>query len=116
MSKLTVREYAKINQVSVQYVYKQIKLGAVEVQEIDNKKYIVIEDKIDYEKKFNELQYKYELLKQELKGKEELIKTLNFTQNFMHKLIEYKSEVEEVSTKKNKKKKKDKDKKKKKKK
>ena len=106
MSKLTVREYAKINQVSVQYVYKQIKLGTIEVQEIDNKKYIIIEDKLDYEKKFNELQLKYDLLKEKLEAKEEVIYILKEDRKLFSNLIEYKPKVKKESTKEKKKKKK----------
>jgi len=103
MSKLTVRQYAELQGVTVQYIYKQIKNGFIDVQEIDNKKYIIIDEKIDYEKKFNELEHKYELLKQELKGKEELIKSLEFNQTFLNRFIEYNKEVETISTKKDKK-------------
>lgn len=111
MSKLSVRQYAELQGVTVQYVYKQIKNGNIEVQEIDNKKYIVMEDKIDYEKKFNELQFKYELLKEKLQVKEEMILYLKEDRKLFTHLIEHKKEVEQHTTKKDKKKKKKKDKK-----
>lgn len=111
MSKLTVRQYAELQGVTVQYVYKQIKNGNIEVQEIDNKKYIVIEEKVDYEKKFNELQLKYDLLKERLQDKEEMILYLKEDKKIFTHLIEYKKEVEHTTTKKDKKKKKKKDKK-----
>jgi len=106
MSKLSVKQYAEIQSVTVQYVYKQIKLGNLEVQEIDNKKYIIIEDKIDYEKKFNELQLKYDLLKEKLQDKEEIILYLKEDRKLFTHLIEHKKEVEQTTTKKDKKKKK----------
>lgn len=59
MSKLTVKQFATINKVSVQSVYKRLKNGSLEHIEIDNTKYIVIDDEIDFEKKYNDLQLKY---------------------------------------------------------
>lgn len=112
MSKLSVREYATIQNVTVQYVYKQIKLGNLEFQEIDNKKYIIVEDKINYENKFNELQLKYDLLKEKLQAKNEIIEVLKRSQSFLDKFLEDKREFKEHSTKEKKKEKKKKKKKK----
>lgn len=116
MSKLTVKEYSIINKVSVQSVYKHIKNGNIDAQTIDNTKYIIIEDKIDYERKFNDLTQKYDRLNDKLRAKEELIEVLKENNTFLDKFIEYRKEVEPLNQKKKKKKKKDKDKKKKKKK
>ncbi len=112
MSKITVKEYATINKVSVQSVYKHIKNGNINAQTIDNTKYIIIEDKIDYEKKFNDLTQKYEILNDRLKAKEEIIQILKENNTFLDKFIEYRKEVEPLNQKKKKKKKKFKDKKK----
>jgi len=106
MSRLTVKEYATINKVSVQSVYKHIKNGNINAQTIDNTKYIIIEDKIDYEKKFNDLTQNYEILKSKLEAKEEIIQILKNNQSFLDKFIEHKKEVEELDQKKKKKKKK----------
>ena len=76
MSKLTVKEYATINRISVQSVYKRINNGNLEVREINNTKYIIINDLIDYEKKYNELKLRYELLEEKLKLKDEIINEL----------------------------------------
>jgi len=110
MSKLTVKEYATINKTSVQNVYKHIKNGNITTHTIDNIKYIIIDDEIDYEKKFNDLQSKYERLKDKLENKKEIIQILKEERSFLNKFITYQPKVE----KKNKKKKKNKDKKKKK--
>ena len=106
MSKLTVKEYATINQVSVQSVYKHIKNGTLDVHTINNTKYIIIQDKLDYEKKFNDLQLKYDLLKERFDDQKELISILKEDRNIYRGLIEYKKEVEQLTTKKEKKKKK----------
>ena len=106
MSKLTVKEYATINQVSVQNVYKHIKNGTLESHTINNTKYIIIQDKLDYEKKFNELQLKYDSLKEKFESQKELIYILKEDRKLFSGLIEYRKEVEEVTTKKKKKKKK----------
>jgi len=103
MSKLTVKEYAKLHRVSVQNVYKHIKNGNIKTHIIDNIKYIIIEDKIDYEKKFNDLQLKYDILKEKIEAKEELIYILKEDRKLFSNLIEYKREVEQVTTKKKKK-------------
>ncbi len=106
MSKLSVKEYATINRVSVQSVYKHIKNGNINAQTIDNTKYIIIEDKIDYEKKFNDLTQKYEILKSKLDVKEELIYILKEDRKLFSGLIEYRKEVEPLNQKEEKKKKK----------
>ena len=116
MSKLTVKEYAKINKISVQSVYKHIKLGNINSHTINNTKYIIIEDEIDFEKKFNDLTQKYEILNDKLKAKEEIIQILKDNNSFLDKFIGYKKEVERLDQKKKKKKKKLKEEKKKKKK
>ena len=48
MSKLTVKDYADINKVSVQSVYKKIKEFKLECREIKGIKYIIIDDEINY--------------------------------------------------------------------
>ena len=106
MSRMTVKEYATINKVSVQSVYKHIKNGNIETHTIDNIKYIIIQDKINFEQKFNDLQLKYDNLIEKLKAKEELIFILKEDRKLFSGLIEYKKEVEQVTTKKEKKKKK----------
>lgn len=113
MSKLTVKEYATLNKVSVQSVYKHIKNGTLEAHTINNTKYIIIKDKINYENKFNELQLKYDTLKEKYDTQKELIAILKEDRKLFSGLIEYKRKVEQVSTKKEKKKKEDKKKKKK---
>ena len=113
MSRLSVKEYATLNKLSVQSVYKKIKNGTLEAHTINNTKYIIIDDVIDYEKKFNELQLKYEFLKEKLAMKEEVIQDLKTTRNLFNSLIEYKEKVKQPTTKDKKKSKKKKDKKKK---
>lgn len=106
MSKLTVKQYATIHKTSVQNVYKHIKSGALEAHTIDNIKYIIIKDEIDYEKKFNDLNQKYEILEKENEAQKELIQLLKEDRKLFSNLIEYKKEVEHLTTKKKKKKKK----------
>jgi len=106
MSKMTVKEFATLNKISVQSVYKRIKNGSIKTIIIGNIKYIIIEDKINYEQKFNNLQLKYDNLIEKLKAKEELIFILKEDRKLFNNLIEYKKEVEQVTTKKEKKKKK----------
>jgi len=106
MSRMTVKEYATINNVSVQSVYKHIKNGTLEAHTIDNIKYIIIQDKINYEQKFNDLQLKYDILKDKFDSQKELINILKEDRKLFSGLIEYRKEVEEVTTKKEKKKKK----------
>lgn len=106
MSKLTVKEYATIHKTSVQNVYKHIKSGTLEAHTIDNIKYIIIDDLIDYEKKFNDLKQKYEILEKENEAQKELIQLLKEDRKLFQNLIEYKQSVEQVTTKKKKKKKK----------
>lgn len=59
MSRIKVKDYATLNNITVQSVYKRINKGDLEVQEIDKIKYIIIDDLIDFEKKFNDLQLRY---------------------------------------------------------
>jgi len=106
MSKLTIKEYATLNQVSVQSVYKKIKDQKLEALTINNIKYIVIKDEINYEKRFNELKLEYRILEEKLKIKEEIIYELKESRKLFNSLIEYKKEIEEVTTKKEKKSKK----------
>ena len=87
MSKLTVKEYATLNNVSVQSVYKKIKNGRLEHIEVGGTKYIVIDDEIDYEKKFNELQLKYDALLEVLEVKNELIEQLKDKQRLFNLLL-----------------------------
>lgn len=87
MSKLTVKEYANINRISVQSVYKRINNGNLEVREINNTKYIIINDLIDYEKKYNELKLRYELLEEKLKLKDEIINELKENQRIFNLLL-----------------------------
>ncbi len=103
---MTVKEFATLNKISVQSVYKRIKNGSIKTIIIGNIKYIIIEDKINYEQKFNNLQLKYDNLIEKLKAKEELIFILKEDRKLFNNLIEYKKEVEQVTTKKEKKKKK----------
>ena len=44
MSKLTVKQYATINGITVQSVYKRVKTGSLETVEVGNTKYIVVDD------------------------------------------------------------------------
>jgi len=113
MSRITVKEYATLNQVSVQSIYRHIKNGNLETQTINKIKYIIINDKIDYEKKFNDLQQKYDILKEKLIDKEEIIHLLKEDRKLFSNLIEYRKKVEQPSTKKKKKFKEEKSKKKK---
>ena len=76
MSKLTVKEYSNIRNISVQSVYKKIKENQLECQEIKGIKYIIIQDEINYEKKFNDLQLKYESLKDRYDVLKEMVKIL----------------------------------------
>ena len=87
MSKLTVKEYATINRISVQSVYKRINSGNLEAREINNTKYIIINDLIDYEKKYNELKLRYELLEEKLKLKDEIINELKENQRIFNLLL-----------------------------
>ena len=116
MSRLSVKEYATLNNISVQSVYKKIKSGILEAHTINNTKYIIIEDKIDYEKKFNDLQLKYEALQKEMEVQKEIISILKEDRKLFTHLIEYKKEVKQLTTNDKKKSNKEKDKKKKKKK
>ena len=59
MSRIKVKDYATLNNITVQSVYKRINKGDLEVQEIDKIKYIIIDDLIDFEQKFNDLQLQY---------------------------------------------------------
>ena len=108
MSRMTVKEYATINKTSVQNVYKHIKNGNIETHTIDNIKYIIIDDEIDYEKKFNELQLKYEILKSKLEAKKEIIEVLKNNQSILDKFITYQPKVKKNKKEKGKKKKKNK--------
>ena len=76
MSKLTVKEYATLNKVTVQSVYKKLKIGTLNYQEINNIRYIIIDDEIDYEKKFTDLQLKYDATLELWKTKNEIIDIL----------------------------------------
>jgi len=116
MSRLSVKEYATLNNISVQSVYKKIKNGTLESHTINNTKYIIIDDVIDYEKKFidlqlkyDNLQSKYELLKNQITMQNEFIQELKESRKFLAHLIEYKKEVVQPTTKEKKKSKKNKD-------
>ena len=116
MSKLTVKEYATINKLSVQSVYKRINSGKPDFIEIQGTKYIVINDSIDYEKKFNDLQLKYNSLLEILEVKNELIEQLKDKQRLFNLLLPNpdnmgKKEFKKIKPKKKKKSKKKKDKK-----
>ena len=87
MSKLTVKEYSEIKNVSVQSVYKKIKESKLECQEIKGIKYIIIHDAINYEKKFNELQLKYESLKERYEVRKEMIKLLKREATYFYNLL-----------------------------
>jgi len=106
MSKLTIKEYAILNKVSVQSVYKKIKDQKLEAQTLNNIKYIIIKDEIDYEKRFNELQVEYNYLKEKNESQKELINILKEDRKLFSNLIEYRKEVEQPLTKKEKKSKK----------
>ena len=97
MSKLTVKQYATIHKTSVQNVYKHIKSGTLEAHTIDNVKYIIIEDEINFEKKFNDLQQKYELLTKDYESKLAMIEILMEDRKIFGSLIEYRK-VDEVFT------------------
>ena len=87
MSKLTVKEYATLNKVSVQSVYKRINSGKLEYIDFKGTKYIVINDSIDYEKKFNDLQLKYNSILEILEVKNELIEQLKGKQRLFNLLL-----------------------------
>ena len=87
MSRMTVKEFATINNISVQSVYKRISTGNLECQEIQGTKYIIINDLIDYEKKFNDLQHEYNTLKAILELKEELIQEFKSNQRLFNMLL-----------------------------
>jgi len=87
MSKLTVKEFATINKVSVQSVYKRINSGKLETLEVAGVKYIIIDDLIDYEKKFNDLQLKYNSILDILEVKNELIEQLKDKQRLFNLLL-----------------------------
>jgi hypothetical protein len=87
MSKLTVKEYSTIHNISVQSVYKRINSGNLEIREINNIKYIIIDDLIDYEKKFNDLQVQYNSLKEILFLKDEIINELKDKQRLFNLLL-----------------------------
>lgn len=110
MSKLTVKEYSTLNNISVQSVYKRIQSGSLECREINNIKYIFVDDLIDYEKKFNDLQVHYNALKEVLVLKDEIINELKDKQRLFNMLLPASSEKLDFSAlnefKKNKKKKK----------
>lgn len=87
MSRMTVKEFATINNISVQSVYKRINSGNLECREIQGTKYIIIDDLIDYEKKFNELQQEFNSLKEILKLKDELIDELKANKLLFNMLL-----------------------------
>jgi len=87
MSKLTVKEYSDIKNVSVQSVYKKIKENKLECQEIKGIKYIIIQDEIDYEKKYNDLQLKYESLKERYEVRKDMIKILKREATYFYSLL-----------------------------
>ena len=87
MSKLTVKEYSDIRNVSVQSVYKKIKENKLECQEIKGIKYIIIKDEINYEKKFNDLQLKYESLKDRFDILKEMVKILKLESKRYYNLL-----------------------------
>lgn len=102
MSKLTVKEYADIQGVSVQSVYKKIKENKLECQEIKSVKYIIIKDEINYEKKFNDLQLKYDSLKDRFEVMKEMVEILKTESKRFYNLL---PKPEKKSKKKKKKKK-----------
>jgi len=87
MSKLTVKEYSDIKGVSVQSIYKKIKENKLECQEIKSIKYIIIKDEINYEKKFHELQLKYDSLLERFDTKKEMIRLLKRESDRYYKLL-----------------------------
>ncbi len=113
MSRLTVKEYATLNNISVQSVYKRINNGKLEHIEVGGTKYIVIDDEIDYEKKFNELQLKYDALLEVLEVKNELIEQLKDKQRLFNLLLPKPNSMNEKDIKESKQKNKKKSKKKK---
>ncbi len=88
MSKLTVKEYADIHRVSVQSVYKKIKENKLECQEIKSIKYIIIKDEINYEKKFHDLQLKYDSLKDSFLLQKDMIELLKSDRSMFYNLLE----------------------------
>ena len=87
MSKLTVKEYSNIHKISVQGVYKKIKENKLECQEIKGIKYIIIHDEINYEKKFNDLQLKYDTLKYNFELQKEMINILKNQSTMFYNLL-----------------------------
>lgn len=111
MSKLTVKEYADIHKVSVQSLYKKIKENKLECQEIKGIKYIIINDEIDYEKKFNELQLKYDSLIDRFELQKDMIRLLKREAKYFYNILpkpkkKDSEEFKEIKLKKKKKKKK----------
>ena len=106
MSKLTVKEYANIRGVSVQSVYKKIKESQLECQEIKGIKYIIIQDEINYEKKFNELQLRHESLKDSFDILHEMVKILKIESKRYYNLLPKPKKSKSEKPKKHKKKKK----------
>lgn len=87
MSKLTVKEYSDIHKVSVQSVYKKIKDNKLECQEIQGIKYIIINDEINYEKKFIDLQLKFDSLKDKYEMQKEMINILKNQSSMFYNLL-----------------------------
>ena len=106
MAKLTVKEYSDIKGVSVQSIYKKIKENKLECQEIKSVKYIIIQDEINYEKKFKELQLKYDSLKDRFETKKEMIKILEREANRYYFLLPKPKKEKKLKNNKKKKKKK----------
>ena len=110
MSKLTVKEYATIHSVSVQSIYKRIKSGSLAVEEINNIKYIIINDEPDYKKELYELKLERDTLKQLLEAKQETIDVLKDKQLLLIDMFNKNQEkpiiTEDIEVKKKKKKKK----------
>lgn len=116
MQKITVAEYARLTNKSVQAIYQEIKKQKIKAEKIDGKTFVNVDsiEQKDVSSGLNEvLKKENELLKELLKSKQDEIETLKaslnvFTLVLNNRLTEKPqyAEAEIVSTKKKKKKRK----------
>lgn len=113
MRKLTVNEYAQEFKKTPSNVYQQIKKGKLETEEIDGKRFILVEEKEEEDNSKIEIKYlkkEIKMLQDLVKSKQSEIDTLNsslsvFSQIF-NKQIEQQQPVQDVEIQETKKKKK----------